>query len=136
MNADTFIKARLADFSIREAAHSGGIDNMVGVAHVLRNRVNAGWHGGDWMRVLETAAALRGTEPPELPSLNLRDTTIKMFLQRVDGIYDDSEEDSTNGALYYADLHNITIPSFIAQIARNPQSHPRVYSAGLTTFFG
>jgi len=136
LNADTFIKGRLAEFCIREGIDAGGVDKMTAIAHVLRNRVDAGWHGGDWMRVLETAAEARGTEPPPLPYLNLRDSSVKLFMQRIDDIYHGAAEDETNGALFYADLHNLTNDWFLENVARDPAHHAHVATIGLTTFFG
>lgn len=136
MNADTFIKGQIANFCIHEAIDAGGSDNVAAIAFVLRNRVDAGWHGGDWMHILETAPGMRGTEPPPLEHLNLRDSTVKLFLQRIDDIYHGTEDDETHGAVFYGQLHNITNPWFLANIARDPANHPRLANIGLTTFFG
>lgn len=136
MNADTFIKGQLANFCIREAIGAGGIDNMIGVAHVLRNRVEAGWYGGDWMTALEEASISRGSMPANLSRLDLRKSEVKQFLQQIDDVYHGSDEDTTNGALYYAEPHNITSDWFLHNIARDPANHPLRATIGLTSFFG
>jgi hypothetical protein len=137
MNADTYIKGQIAAYCIREGFDQGGVDNMLAIAFVLRNRVAAGWFGGDWMAVLETADNCRGTEKSLARGLNLREGSIKQFLQQVDDIYSGAAADElTEGALFYAELHHITRPEFVEDIVRNPESHPRVATVGLVAFFG
>lgn len=135
MNADSYIKGRLAAFCIEEAQQSE--DNMVAVAHVLRNRVDGGWEGGDWMRMLDGAEKLRGSSRYRATGVDIQAVMIQRFLRQVDDIYDGSSTDElTNGALYYCELHNITNAWFLDSIVRDPESHPRLAQVGLTTFFG
>lgn len=136
MNADNYIKGQIAAYCIQEGHGAGGADKMIAIAHVLRNRVAAGWQGGDWMAVLENAAQNRAKVPPPLAGLDLRNGSVKAFLQAVDDIYAGAEEDElTGGALYYADLHDITNSWFLENIARDPINHPRTATVGLTAFF-
>ena len=55
MTFENYIKARLLDFIVAEAFDA---ESMLAVAQVLANRVNAGWQGGDWERVIRTAPEL------------------------------------------------------------------------------
>lgn len=137
MTADNYIKGRLAAFCIDEGFAHGGLYNMVAVAHVLKNRVEAGWFGGDWMRVLEAAPSQRGTLRDIAREVDLRDGSIRLLFQAIDDIYSGTIEDNlTAGALFYADLHNLTNPEFKANVLQNPESHPRIATVGLTAFFG
>jgi hypothetical protein len=141
VNADNYIKARLATFCIEECGKDGDTANMLAIAFVLRNRVEAGWHGGDWLRVIEDAPKQRGNIPPPLVGLSLRDYNIKEFLRQIDDVYSGAAEndltdtDDTH-ALYYAVLHTLTDEWFISNIARNHSSHPKIATVGLTSFFG
>jgi hypothetical protein len=136
LNADTFIKGKLADFCLREGIVSGGSDKMLAVAHVLRNRVDAGWYGGDWLLVLQAAELSRYTPFPETCRvMTLREAHAKVFLPQVDDVYHGSAEDETNGALYYADLHDVTSEYFKETIAQDRKNHPLVATIGLTSFF-
>lgn len=134
MTPEQFIKGQVARYAIDEAVHHGGTDNMCAVAHVLRNRIQAGWQGGDWMRVLEDAGAKTGTivDPPQV---NLHDMGVRIFLSRVDDIFAGREPDMVSGALYYAELHNIKREWFKRNITSQPEAHPRVATVGAVAFF-
>lgn len=136
MNADKFITARLAAFSILEAGPGASVNAMNAIAFVMRNRVQKGWQGGDWMKVLDAAGESRGTEPARM-TINLRDAAVKTFLPVVDDIYDGTaEDDLTDGALFYAELHRGVSPDFIRNIVRRPDDHPRMATVDLMAFFG
>lgn len=136
MNADTFIKGRLAAYCIDEAYHLGGVDNMFAVAFVLRNRMEAGWQGSDWMRVIEHAPTIAACSYGKAEGIDLRDSTLKQFLNAIDDVYSGNKPDNlTNGALFYAELHNLTNEWFRENVVRKPENHPRVATVGLTAFF-
>ena len=135
MNNETFIKAQLAALAIQEGARHGGVHNMVAVAFVMRNRVDAGWYGGEWMDVIERAGDRVGTFYPLQP-INLRDSSVKAFLQRVDDIYDGSEEDEmTAGALFYCELHRVDREWFKQNVLKDRAEHPMTGSVGQVSFF-
>lgn len=134
MTPEQFIRGQVARYAIDEAAHHGGTDNMCAVVHVLRNRVTAGWQGGDWMKVLEDAGTKAGTIV-DLPAINLHDMGVRIFLSRVDDIFAGREGDMVSGALYYAELHNITRQWFKLNITGKPSDHPRVATVGAVAFF-
>jgi hypothetical protein len=134
MTAEQFIKAQLAALAHREGAHHGGIDNMLAVAFVMRNRRLAGWQGGDWMNIISCHEQSAGTIY-EKSAPDIRDLTFRTFLQQVDDIFSGFTPDKmTEGALFYAELNNVT-PWFRANVLSNLEMHPRVAQVGPVTLF-
>ena len=115
---------------------------MLAVAQVLANRVSAGWQGGDWLRVIQSAGEFRGTIYTEQPRPDPRDGSFRDLLRRVDDVYygtaDDSNVNNEQGqkSLYYAELHNLNCDWFQENILTDPESHPRLATVGQMTFFG
>jgi hypothetical protein len=135
MHADNFIKAQLVAFAHREAAHHGGIDNMLAVMHLVRNRHSAGWFGGDWLKILADAPDKAATIYPA-SEVDLRETNVKLVLYHVDDIFNGMAPDKyTEGALYYAELNRVERNWFVTEIARDPVHHPRCAQVGPVTFF-
>jgi hypothetical protein len=142
MTFEAYVKGRLMDFVVREAYASGGVDPMLAVAQVLKNRVDAGWDGGDWLRVIEHAPEYIGTiQPTNIVHIDPRDGNFRALLGRIDEVYygtaDDANVNNESGkALYYAELHNINRDWFQERILSDLESHPRLASVGQLTFFG
>lgn len=141
MTYENYIKAKLVDFVVAEAYNCGGVETMLAVAQVIANRVHAGWQGGDWLRVIEAGDHYRGTEQNPVMGLDPRDGNFRELLRRIDDVYhgtaDDSNVNNDSGeSLFYAELHNINRPWFTETILENLDSHPRLASVGLMTFFG
>lgn len=135
LTPETFIKAELAAFAQREAAHHGGIDNMLAVAFVVRNRVRASWFGGNWMEIIEGHEGVAGKNYPRT-AVNLRDIHFRMFLQQIDDLYLGLTPDKmTEGALYYCELNHCDNEWFLENIVRKPEEHPRVATVGNVSFF-
>jgi hypothetical protein len=144
MTYENYIKGKLVDVIVTEAYHHGGSDAMLAVAQVLANRVAAGWNGGDWLRVIDSAPFYRGTvwEPEAAkPVPNVRDGGFRELLRRVDDVYhgtaDDSAVNNEQGqkALYYAELHNLNRVWFKENILNDLEAHPRIAVVGQMTFF-
>lgn len=135
MTAEQYIKAHLAAFAHAEAAHHGGIDNMMAVAFVIRNRQRAAWEGGNWMRILHAAKSAAATiYTPSAP--DLRDINFRMLLSQVDDIYSGLALDKmTEGALFYCELNRIDNDWFRDTIVRDSDHHPRVATVGTVSFF-
>jgi hypothetical protein len=139
---ESYVKSRLMDFVIEEAASSGGVEAMLAVAQVLANRVQAGWQGGDWLRVIDSAKDYRGTEQPRnYVPLDPRDGSFRELMRRVDDVYhgtaDDTNVNNDSGkSLYYAELHNINREWFKEQVLSDLEAHPRLAMVGQLTFFG
>lgn len=135
MTLDTYIKAQLARFAIEEGSRHGGINNMLAVAHVLRNRVFSGW--GDWIEVVNGAHARRATVYP-YTTPNIRFGFPRHLLGRIDDIYSRVDtEDLTGGALFYVDPSaQLPIPDwFSREVLGNPDEHPRSAHIGPVWFF-
>jgi hypothetical protein len=115
---------------------------MMAVAQVLANRVKAGWGGGDWLMVIDTAQEYRGTIQFNHQRVNPRDGSFRELLRRIDDVYhgtaDDSGVNDDQGkiSLYYAELHNINRAWFRDNILNDLEAHPRLASVGQMTFFG
>ncbi len=115
---------------------------MLGVQFVVRNRVKAGWSGGDWGKVIEShnqfsSISVLG-DAMTIWYPDVRDPNFQRVLQEVDGIYDGTTADTlTNGALYYADMASPAYNKggwFDRNVAQSPD-HPRVAVIGSTTYF-
>lgn len=138
ISTSDFTKSVLALLMWREDG-SDGVQGMTAVGLVVRNRVNAGWNGGDWLAVMEAHDKSSSVEHGDLNVIrwpNLRDPRFQAVLTKADGIYDGDEDDITGGALYYADLAVTITPWFTESILRQPESHPRIGTVGRQTFFG
>jgi hypothetical protein len=139
---ENYIKAKLVDLILRDAYHHGRHEAMLAVAQVIANRVHAGWGGGDWLKVIDTANDFRGTVSAEDPQINPRDSGFRELLRLIDdvyhGTYDDSSVNNDQGqkSLYYAELHNINRNWFSENILSDLESHPRLATVGQMTFFG
>lgn len=144
MTTDFYIKGQLAEFCWREAGRYGGSNNMLAVAYVIRNRVQAGWHGGDWLEVLAHAPGCSAREDdimfgPQQP--NLRDDSFRLLLRAVDDIYAGMSIDrftadpEGKGALYFAELNDVTSSWFRRNILACPDEHPRIANVGPVVFF-
>lgn len=135
MNADTYLKARLAHFALTEGVSAGDVDPMLAIAFVLRNRVDAGWFGGDWMRVLDTFASANQT-PPQRSVFRLEQTIVRLLLNQMDDLYSgDTADTLTDGALHYADLTLPIAPWFRTQVLGDPTHHPRCATVLPFAFF-
>jgi len=135
MTIDNFIKGQLAAFAWREAHHHGGLDNMRAVAFVIRNRVQAGWNGGDWMAVLNHHGTI-AAHINEAPYPDLRNPYFRLLLQAIDDIYHNNANDElTLGAFFYAELGKIDSQWFIQNIVRDSEHHGRIAVVGPVTFF-
>ena len=96
MTGADFERACAALYAWREARKEG-FNGMLGVLFVLRNRAQAGWNDGNWLKIMED---METSEPWSFP--DTREPTFQRLLQWVDGVYDGTTEDKiTNGALYH-----------------------------------
>jgi len=133
MTLDTYIRAQMARFAIEEAEHHGGVTNMLAIAHVLRNRVFAGW--GDWIEVVMRAAEKRATVYlPHIP--NMQSSNIRALLNRIDDVYTRADEtDLTGGALFYCEPDKPLPAWFRKEVLGRPDEHPRCAHIGPVWFF-
>lgn len=144
MTFENYIKGLLVAYVVDTAYHYGGTDAMFAVAQVLKNRVDAGWCGGDWLAVIHSAPEYTGTENCSNKLFDHRDLTFRKLLSQIDDIYYGSADDSnvnitddtgTHRALYYAELHNINRVWFKQNILNDLKSHRRLTQVSQLTFF-
>jgi hypothetical protein len=128
---------------------------MKACAFTIRNRVKAGWYGGDWISVLAHHREWSARIEPyseELP--DPRNYAFNLFLQDITGIFTGLVEDNItvtdssasirqnlplsagpSPVLYYGRLDQITNPWFLEQISQNHDKHRVVAQVGLLHFF-
>jgi hypothetical protein len=120
-------------FAIEEGARHGGVNNMLAIMHVLRNRVMAGW--GDWAEVVDHAPDRVGTVYAREP-VNLKTNNVRIVLNRVDEIYARTDlVDLTGGALFYMDSNLPPVQWFEREILGHPEDHQRCAHIGPVWFF-
>jgi hypothetical protein len=138
MNLETYVRAQMARFAMEEGWHHGGVTNMLAVAHVLRNRVFAGW--GDWLEVVVTAPEKRAViYPPMTAALRskiLRGGNVRALLNHIDEIYTRATvDDMTGGALFYLEPALTTAQWFVQEVIERPDDHPRTAHIGPVWFY-
>lgn len=136
MTGGQFVQGHIALVAWREA-HTSGINGMIAVSLVIRNRVNAGWHGGDWMKNIYAPGAFSSMNGSITDVPDIRDPEVVKFLEVVDRIYDGTMPDKlTGGAMYFCDP-TIVNPDgwFYKNIIQNEGQHPRTASVGRNVFF-
>lgn len=141
MTVADFEKALGALLAWREE-RSNGVNGMLAVLFVVRNRAKAGWNQGSWSKIIEahnqfsSMSVVGDSQTVAYP--DPRDPQFLSILQLVDQVYDDTKQDAlTTGALYYADMNSPAYNKggwFDRNIAQSPE-HPRVAQIGTTTYF-
>ena len=108
---------------------------MVMIAQTLANRHRAGQ--GTFFQVIERIPKYSSTiEQPLMDWPTPWDRDLLRLLPEIDGIVDGTAKDTTNGALYWADLNNVTNEWFLQQICKRPEEHARVADCqGTLVFF-
>jgi hypothetical protein len=129
---ESVVKAELSLYAWRVGKVYGGHQAMLAVAHCIANRHKRGW--GPWLAIIESIPKHSATleSPSGMPSAWDRD--FLRLLSEIDPIVDQTARDTTNGALFFGDLNNITNPWFLENIARSPE-HQRVGDCAGTLVF-
>lgn len=141
MTYENYVKGKLVDLVVIEAYHQGGVEPMLAIAQVIANRVDAGWQGGDWLKVIRSAALARESVWTDEIVIDPRDSNFRELLRRIDDVYhgtaDDSAVNNEQGqkSLYYAELHNPPRQWFLDTVLANPEEHPRIAKVGQVDFF-
>ena len=141
MTPETFIKAQIAAFAFQEAAALGSVEPMLAVACVLRNRIKAGWYGGDWVEGLNCAGDVGALEPKAPAPLAITSQPFRKLLVAVEDIYAGTYADElTSGGLYYMNSLYDTQGSrlrgwFKDQILTQGQRHRRIAQVGMLWIF-
>ena len=102
MNIDSYIKSVLATLMWRED-RGDQLQGMTACGLVVRNRVKAGWDGGDWVAVMTkhnqySSMSVLGDSQTVVWG-DYSDPLFEKVLYRVDDIYDGIYDDFTEGAL-------------------------------------
>lgn len=135
MTRDDLNKSLLLILAWREA-RGDGLLAMRAVMHVVKNRVTAQW--GSWDSMIEkhnqfsSISVLGDTQTIVWP----KDSDGDGLFDLVEAVYNGTDSDNTNGALFYAredeDLIK-TSPWYVHNIISNPK-HPIVAKIGTQTF--
>jgi hypothetical protein len=127
---------------------------MAGVAHIVSNRVSAGWEGGDWLKIIANAPIHSSSNVADMDFTSYVDVwspDFRWLYAEVEKIYSGEKKDDItvsadprkvggNGrpqpGLFYANLNNISRQWFKDNIVGQREQHPILASAGTITFFG
>jgi hypothetical protein len=117
---DSYIKAQMIEAAWKYAQHYGGVDHMLGVLYVIKNRQVAGW--GTYLHILDTMEKWQAAPPKTTTHPDIWDRRFVALLGAVDGICDETRKpDISNGALYFGDTTDIQSEWFLERVARNPE---------------
>lgn len=134
LRQEDFLKSHLVTTAWRFAKEYGGHLPAHMIMCCLANRVRLGW--GTWAEILDRIpnfAAENDMPPVSYP--DIWEPAFIKLLHAVDGVYDGSTKDLSNGALYWADLRRVERTWFKDKIMSQPDQHPRVADCNSLTFF-
>lgn len=132
LSSEDFVKGQLACLLWRFRKLES-INGMAAIGCVLRNRVLAGWHGGDWLLVLKDEIEKSGFTGVEFP--DFRDPVFIRLIWKIESIFDGTVEDNANDAKFWCHLPTAT-EEFKKTILQHPEEHPRLANVGSLYFFG
>ncbi len=160
MNLSEFVIGQISLLAWREGRRlsPGCRPAMLGIAHVIANRSDSGWHSGDWSKILNEVPVHASEDMSAIDWRSLPDVYDKDFLwlhDRVGRIYDHSLKDEVTSSadtvwaghssgprmpprrgLFYCNLRFPLRSWFVENIVRRPDEHPRQAEAGEITFYG
>ena len=124
MTGEEIIKG-LALVAAWKHEHQNGVNGMLAVLFVLRNRVNDGWFNGDWMLNVEAlfnsgpddwTVNTQGIEEGSFP--DVREPSFIKLMQYIDGVFDGTQTDTlTDGALYFCPTNSTDTQSMWLPVA-------------------
>jgi len=134
-----YVVSALADLMWSE--QEDGTPGMIARGVMVRNRVRAGWHGGDWLKNIEDFNPESFSPPIDGRIVKLGDPyRSKLFvhiLGQAAAIYEGrqmgDQRDMIDGALWSARLDQCSA-DFAEKIVRGG-NHERVAQVGLRSFF-
>lgn len=141
MEVNSYVLSLAALTAWREE-RSNGINGMLAVMFVIKNRSNAKWEGGDVWKIITAKnqfdSIIRLGDPETVLYPEPTDQLFVKACQYVDGVFNGSFTDSlTQGSLYYADLASPgynKLGWFQKNIVESP-NHPRLSTIGTTSYF-
>jgi hypothetical protein len=155
MTGAEFLAAELARIAYIDG-HEEGLKGMLAVAFTIRNRVNMGWMGSDWQKVLNSHTKWRAYNSIDVENVpDPRNFAFQNLLQEITGVFYGYKDDDvtvlkdpmgaapTIGvsaphreiALYYGRIDKIDREWFIENISRNTEQHRVVAQVGLLHFW-
>jgi hypothetical protein len=142
----------------------GNRDAMLGIAHVIHNRVMAGWNSGDWLKVISDwpIHSANNIEEMDFRSLpELRDADFNWLVPQVERVYSGPLRDSVTStpsvafamprfdalgkratpplpmsALFWCDLNRVTRNWFKENVLTAKDQHPILSHSFPLTFIG
>lgn len=153
MTDNDFQRAMLVEFAVRQAGARASVEMMQCICYVIRNRVRAGWHDGNWINVMEHAEDSACNEPGRKVILDPADRSFQILKRDIDDIYygqsgfgwgepdatkdqaEDSLETAVGTALYWAFLDRPMTEWFKANIIADKVNHKDRAQMGMMLFF-
>ena len=124
LRQDDFLKSQLVLFAWRHGKPFGGHLASSAIMGVLANRQRLGW--GSWMDIIADAPAKSAVleQPSDVP--HVWDPEFTRLLHVVEGVFDSSATDLSNGALYWLDSSKpVTNPWFKEKILGQLDIHKK-----------
>jgi spore germination cell wall hydrolase CwlJ-like protein len=122
-------------------ARGEGTPGMLATMQVICNRAVA-WFGNHIESIHNAVYAknqFTSMSVPSDPEFNLapgeNDASFDFCVQMAPGVLQGLQPDTTAGALYYANLSEVTSGWFIENIVNDPGNHPKTAVIGRQTFF-
>jgi hypothetical protein len=152
MQSYDFLAATLATIAYRDG-FPDGLSGMLGVAFTLRNRISAGWHGGNWTELFNAHQNYAAYPEPTITDFpDPRVCSVSELLRQIDAIFKGTAEDTITRpresvhdhfqigarpqvALYYARLHEPMREEFRQNICQNHERHSLIAKVGTLSFF-
>jgi N-acetylmuramoyl-L-alanine amidase len=120
-------------------ARGEGSEGMLAVGCVIMNRVKAKWNGGTLQGVIFGKNQFTSMSVPQDSQYSLYPKkTDKSYLSAqtiADNLVSGDYEDITKGALWYANIKNVTSGWYFKNIIDKPQVHPETVTVNNHTFF-
>ena len=139
MNLATFERAQVAAFAYQQARHTGSLDCMKAICHVLRNRVRAGWGDGTWTTIINLHSEVEGNLQTGKTPIDPNDRLLHLLVRDIDDIYLGMGQDETKivvqDALYFQFIDQPVRVWFVDHIVQDQENHPRVAHVGPLALF-
>ena len=118
-------------------ARGEGLEGMRACAHVIANRVRE-WHK-DYSKIITDRNQFTSISVPSDAQTVLwpvrPNSMFEAAMDIASKVYDETDMDITQGALYYANLKVANSPWFQENIVGKPELHPVTAVIGAHTFF-
>jgi hypothetical protein len=155
VNPSEIVVSQLAFLAFREGRRlaPGSRPAALGIAHVMRNRIEAGWVSGEWMKLIADVPIHSSSLIEEIDwssYVDIFDSSFRWLHGQCVAIYDGTLKDDVTiaadpkkaggqgipkRALFYANLQLPMRPWFKENIVQRRDEHPTTADAGTVTFF-